>query len=110
MLSKYIPGLSTIELIKFSKRDSRYSSERRFHLSKSYSPIPSRRSDYDDYQEFKIYHVIDKFDESIIKLHKNKKYGERLGFISKEECLRYCKWLNKGFNENKDEDEVELLD
>ena len=111
ILSKYVPGLSEIKLIKFSKRDSRYSSERKFYLSRSYSPIPSRRSDYDDYQEFKIYHVINEFDESIIKLHKNKEYSERLGFRSKEECQKYCNWLNNKEKEKNNKcEELELED
>jgi regulator of replication initiation timing len=93
-LSTFIPELSAIEMIRFCKRDSRYSSSRSFYLSKIYSP--SKKSDYDyDYQEFKIYHVIDNFDDSIIELHENKKYGERLGFKNKEECQKYCDWLNK---------------
>lgn len=94
-LSKYVPALSTIELIKFSKRNSRYSSDRRFYLSRTYFPNPNNRSDYDyDYQEFKIYHVVNEFNKDIIELHENKKYSERLGFRSKEECQKYCDWLN----------------
>lgn len=97
--SKYIPNLSSITMIRFNKRDSRYSSDRRFYLAETYSPS-GRRGDYDyDYQEFKILHVIDAFDETIIELHENKTYGERLGFRSKEECQKYCDWLN-----NKDKD------
>jgi len=105
ILSKYVPAISTTTMIKFSKRDSRYSSERKFYFSRSYSPV-NNRNDY-DYQEFKIYHVVDEFNENIIKLHKNKEYGERLGFKSKEECQKYCDWLNK-----KDDncEEIELDD
>ena len=95
ILSKYVPDLSTISIIKFYKRDSRYSSDRKFYLTRTYSP-PENRGDYDyDYQEFKIYHVVSEFNESIIKLHENKRYGEKLGFRSKEECQKYCDWLNK---------------
>jgi len=95
MLSKYVPAISVTTMIKFSKRDSRYSSERKFYFSRSYSPV-NNRNNYDyDYQEFKIYHVVDEFNESIIELHKNKLYGERLGFKSKEECQKYCDWLNR---------------
>jgi hypothetical protein len=94
-LSKYVPTLSTITIIQFGKRNSRYSSDRKFYLGRTYSP-PSNRSDYDyEYQDFKIYHVVDEFNESIIALHENKKYGERLGFRDKEECQKYCDWLNK---------------
>ena len=105
MLSKYVPAISTTTMIKFSKRDSRYSSERIFYFSRSYSPNNDRNSYDYDYQEFNIYHVVDEFNESIIELHKNKSDGERLGFKSKEECQKYCDWLNK-----KDEncEEIEL--
>jgi len=103
MLSKYVPAISTTTMIKFSKRDSRYSSERKFYFSRSYSPGKDR-NDYDyDYQEFNIYHVVDEFNESIIELHKNKTYGERLGFKNKEECQKYCDYLNK-----KDDDCEEI--
>lgn len=93
IFSKYVPDLSTITLIKFYKRNSRYPSDRKFYLSRTYSPPPNSRDDY-SYQEFKIYHVIDVFNESIIELHKNKPYGEKLGFKIKEECQKYCDWLN----------------
>jgi regulator of replication initiation timing len=109
-LSKYIPALSTISLIEFGKRNSRYSSERKFYLSRSYSP-PENRLDYDyEYQEFKIYHVVDEFNENTIELHENKKYSERLGFRSKEECQKYCDWLNqnkKDYNDDYEEDDFE---
>jgi len=95
ILSKYVPAISATTMIKFSKRDSRYSSERKFYFSRNYSPVNNRNSYDYDYQEFKIYHVVDEFNESIIELHKNKSYGERLGFKSKEECQKYCDWLNR---------------
>ena len=91
-LSKRVPASSTIEVIRFSKRDSRYSSDRHFYFSRSYSP-PDNRDEY-DYREFKIYHVASEFNEGIIELHENRKYGERLGFRNKEECQKYCDWLN----------------
>jgi len=97
-LSRYIPNLSPTTMIKFNKRDSRYSSDRKFYLSKTYSP-GKNRSSYDyDYQEFKIIHIVNEFNETIIELHENKSYGEKLGFRSKEECQKYCDWLNKKKN------------
>lgn len=95
MFSRYIPGSSFISVITFNKRDSRYSSDRNFYLSRTYIP-GHNRSSYDyDYQEFKIHHVIDKFDETIIELHEKKSYSEKLGFRNKEECQKYCDWLNE---------------
>ena len=104
MFSKYVPAISVTTMIKFSKRDSRYSSERKFYFSRSYSPSKDRNSYDYDYQEFKIYHVVNEFNESIIELHKNKSYGERLGFKSKEECQKYCNWLNNGKKEDLEYD------
>jgi FtsZ-binding cell division protein ZapB len=95
MLSKYIPALSELTVITFSKNNSNYLSDRKFYLSKTYSP-PNNRSNYDyDYQEFRICHVVNEFNESIIALHENKRYSEKLGFRNKEECQKYCDWLNK---------------
>jgi len=100
ILSKYIPAISAIAMIKFGKRDGRYSSDRKYYLNRTYSP-PNNRNDYDhDYQEFKICHVVDEFNESIVELHKNKSYGEKLGFKNKEECQKYCDWLNKSKEED----------
>ncbi len=94
-LSRYVPNSSIMSMIKFVKNDSRYYSDRKFYLSKSYSP-PKKNYSYDyDYQEFKIINIVDEFNENTIKLHEDKGYGERLGFRSKEECQKYCDWLNK---------------
>jgi len=100
LLIKYVPVLSELTMIKFNKKNSRYSSDRKYYFNNSYSP-PNNRSDYDyEYQDFKICHIIDEFNESIIVLHKDKKYGERLGFRNKEECQNYCDWLNKKNKQN----------
>lgn len=94
--SRYIPALSEITLIKFSKKDSKYTSDRKFYLDKTYSARRDRSYyNYDhDYQEFNIYHIIDEFNEGIVELHENKSYSEKLGFKNKEECQKYCDWLN----------------
>jgi len=97
ILSRYVPSLSIITMIKFYKKDSRYTSDRKFYITSTYSPDTSSNHYNDDYayQEFKIYHVVDEFNEGIIDLHTNKSYGEKLGFRRKEECQKYCDWLNK---------------
>lgn len=98
VLKKYIPALSTMTLIKFSKRNSMYPSDRHFYLDRTYSP-PNNRGSFDyDYQKFNSIHIVDKFDENVIEMHKNKRYDEKIGFRSKEECQKYCDWLN---SENK---------
>lgn len=96
ILNKYVPAIGTISVIKFSKNNSRYNSERKFHLTRMYSPPSDRRKHYDyDFQEFGIYHIFDAFNENVIELDENKKYSEKLGFRSEEECQKYCDWLNE---------------
>jgi len=66
--------------------------------------------DYDkEYSKLEISYVFEVFNPDEIE-DIQVKYNSYIGFTSKEECKKYCDWLNKGFNENKDEDEVELLD
>ena len=96
----FVPELSELVLIKFSKRDSEYQSKREFYLSKSYIPS-SKSSYYDDhgYNEFKLCQIVDEFSDNTKVLHEDKKYNTKIGFKTKEECQKYCDWLN-----GKDED------
>jgi hypothetical protein len=96
LVYSYVPEISELSLIKFNKKDSRYQSDRKFYLSKSYTP--SKNSRYSDdycYNEFKLCEVVNEFNDSIKELHEDKKYGTEIGFKSKEECQKYCDWLNE---------------
>ena len=96
LIHKYVPEISELSFIKFSKKDSRYLSDRKFYLSKSYTPSKdSRYSDDYSYNEFKLCQIADEFDDGIKELHENKKYSTEIGFKTKEECQKYCDWLNK---------------
>ena len=96
LIHKFVPEASELSLIKFNKRDSRYQSERKFYISKTY--IPSKESSYRDdysYNEFKLCQIANEFNEDIKELHETKEYGTKIGFKSKEECQKYCDWLNR---------------
>ena len=91
----YEPKPSTLKCLQYRVKPSRYSSERKYYMAdwKSYNPN-DRYSDY-GYSDFKIIHIVDKFDDNAIELHNNKDYGEKIGFKTKEACQEYCDWLNK---------------
>ena len=92
----FAPETSELSLIKFNKRDGHYQSDRKFYLSRSY--IPSKNSSYRDeysYNEFKLYQIVDEFNNITIELHEAKEYSTKIGFKTKEECQKYCDWLNR---------------
>jgi len=96
LLHKFVPEVSELSMIKFNKRDSRYQSERKFYVSKTY--IPSKESSYRDdysYNEFKLYQIVDEFNEDSKGLHETKEYDTKIGFKTKAECQKYCDWLNR---------------
>jgi len=96
LIHKFVPEASELSMIKFNKRDSRYQSNRSFYISKTY--IPSKESSYRDdysYNEFKLCQIANEFNEDIKELHETKEYGTKIGFKSKEECQKYCDWLNR---------------
>jgi hypothetical protein len=96
LIRMFTPCLTTEEIIKFSKKNSRYASDRVFYLTRSYSP--SEESNYyneSHYNEFRIGHIVDHFNDETKELLKSLEYGQKLGFRVKEECQKYCDWLNK---------------
>jgi len=96
LVHRYIPEISELSLIKFNKRDGRYQSDRSFYISKSY--IPSKNSSYRDeygYNEFRLCQIVDEFNDVAIELHEAKEYSTKIGFKTKEECQKYCDWLNR---------------
>jgi hypothetical protein len=60
--------------------------------------------DDEHYCDFKILEIIDKFNEEEVKSYNPSTYGNSTGFLSKEECKKYCDWLNKDRGYNTDED------
>ena len=95
LIHKYVPEICELSTIKFSKRDSQYQSKREFYLWKTF--VPSGKSSYYDdhsYNDFKLCQIADDFNDSIKELHEDKKYDTKIGFKVKEECQKYCDWLN----------------
>lgn len=91
----YEPEETWIDYIRYTVKDSNYQSERYYRLDKMYQCTgESRRNDY-SYEDFGIQFVYDKFCDDVIEKKKQLKYGEHIGFKSKEECQKYCDWLNE---------------
>lgn len=91
----YEPEETWIDTLKYTVKDSNYQSERYYRLDKSYQYTgDSRWSDY-SYSDFRIQFVYDKFCDDVIEKHEQLGYGKKIGFKSKEECQRYCDWLNE---------------
>ena len=105
LVHRFVPEISELSLIKFNKKDSRYQSDRSFYMSKSYTPSQNSRYSEDySYNEFKLDHIIDEFNDDTKGLHENKKYNTEIGFTTKEECQEYCDWLNR------DKENIDNLD
>jgi len=96
-LYSYEPEISQVKKIKIAKKDSYYRSDRNFFLTKTF--IPSDSSNDYSHGELSIGHVVTIFCEETKILHNDKKYGEKIAFTSKEECQKYCDWLNEGEKE-----------
>lgn len=91
----YEPQETWIDYIRYIVKDSNYQSERYYRLDKSYQYTgDSRWNDY-SYADFGIQFVYDKFCDDVIEKREQLGYGKKIGFKSKEECQRYCDWLNE---------------
>ena len=91
----YEPQETHITMLKYKIRNSNYPSERRYSLERSYNP--SKSSYYNDYSysDFGVQFIYDEFCDDVIEKRKELGYGKRIGFKTKEECQKYCDWLNK---------------
>lgn len=89
----YEPKETWIDTLTYKLKDSNY--DRYYRLNKSYQCLgDSRYSDY-SYAEFGIQFVYDKFCDDVLEKREQFGYGKMIGFTSKEECQKYCDWLNK---------------
>ena len=91
----YEPQETHITMLKYKIRNSNYPSERRYSLERSYNPSTSSYYDNYSYSDFGIQFVYDEFCDDVIEKRKELGYGKRIGFKTKEECQKYCDWLNK---------------
>lgn len=92
----YEPQETYIDTLKYKVRDSNYQSERYYRLEKSHQNTKSN-SYYDDYSynEFRITFVYDEFCDDTVEKHDQLGWHNYIGFKSKEECQKYCDWLNE---------------
>ena len=94
----YEPEETWINILKYKVKDSNYPSERYYRLDETYQNTRSdRQCDYSS-ADFGIQFVYDKFCDDVMEKHEQLNYGKRIGFTSKEECQKYCDWLNKQKN------------
>ena len=91
----YEPEETWIDTLKYKIKDSDYQSERYYRLDKSYQCTGNSRWDHYSEQAFGIQFVYDKFCDDVIEKKKQLNYGQYIGFKSKEECQKYCDWLNR---------------
>ena len=91
----YEPEETWINILKYKVKDSNYQSERYYRLDETYQSAGSDR--WGDYSsaDFGIQFVYDKFCDDVIEKYEQLNYGKHIGFTSKEECQKYCDWLNK---------------
>lgn len=91
----YEPEETWIDYIRYTVKDSNYQSERYYRLDCKYQCTgKSRYNDY-SYGDFGIQFVYNKFCDDVIEKHNQLSYCKHIGFTSKEECQKYCDWLNK---------------
>ena len=91
----YEPQETWIDTLRYRVKDDNYPSERYYRLDKSYQYTGSSRWDDYSYQDFGIQFVYDKFCDDVIEKKEQLGYGKKIGFKSKEECQKYCDWLNE---------------
>ena len=90
----YEPTEVWIDTLRYRIQNSNYQSERYYRLDKTYDRIGGAYNDY-SYADFGIQFVYDKFCDDVIEKREQLGYGKKIGFKSKEECQKYCDWLNK---------------
>lgn len=84
------------EYHKTKGKESRWDDKRKFYVDQSTSPSDKDKAAYDSYTRFKIIKVYDTAQEAIDNESNRKGYfGDRFGFISKDECQKYCDMINK---------------
>lgn len=98
----YEPQETWIQTLKYKVKDSNYPSERYYRLDKSHQDTTERYR-YGDYScnDFGIQFVYDEFCDDVLEKHEHLNYGKKIGFKSKEECQKYCDWLNKRRTSNE---------
>lgn len=91
----YEPNTATFSILTYCVKPSNYSSERKIYVKdwSLYKPN-NTYTDY-GYGDFKILHIVDTFNNDVLDLRNTLSYGEKIGFKTKEECQKFCDWLNE---------------
>lgn len=67
-----------------------------FYIKEFHEPNKEWVDAYDNYATFYIPRVFEVFDDEVINFHnKEIRCSDHIAFTSREECLKYCEWLNK---------------
>lgn len=82
------------DLLRYTYQDGNNGSHRHYNLSRTYTAIGNERNDY-SYAEFNVMAIFDSFCDDVLTTHNKLGYQKYIGFTSKEECQKYCDWLNK---------------
>lgn len=91
----YEPEETWIDTLKYKIKDSDYQFQRYYRLDRSYQYTGDSNWSYCSYGDFGIQFVYDKFCDDAIEKTEQLGYMKKIGFKSKEECQKYCDWLNK---------------
>lgn len=97
----YEPQETWIDVLTYKVKDSNYRSERYYALEITYQN--TQESSWDDYSysKFHIRFIYDTFCDDTIEKYKEYGWRERIGFKTKEECQKFCDWLNNEKENNQ---------
>lgn len=84
-------------LLRYTYQDSDNVSYRHYNLNRTYTAVGDKWNDY-SYAEFSVIAVFDNFCDDVLTIHDKLGYEKYIGFTSKEECQKYCDWLNGKFD------------
>lgn len=91
---QYEPVELIIDSLRYTYQDGNSTSNRYYNLSKTYTAIGNKWNDY-SYAEFNVMFIFDSFCNDVLVARDKLGYQKYIGFRSKEECQKYCDWLNK---------------
>lgn len=83
-----------VDQIRYTYQDSNNISRRHYNLTRTYTAIRDNWNDY-SYAEFNVSYIFDSFCDDALNTYKKLGFQKCIGFTSKEECQKFCDWLNK---------------
>lgn len=104
-IARYEPNTATFNALTYCVKPSRYLSERKMYVKDWSLYRPNNMYQDYGYGDFKILHIVDVFDYNVLNLREELGYGEKIGFKTKEECQKYCGWLNRKINKKSEDDD-----